>query len=146
MSLYRLTLLSGTQLILGETQKLILPEDHGNSGLYAGDEVVMENELREVLGTAVIRSVQVMPYALLQQYHFNGTAHNGLTSWHDAADTLRRLVPGFSITDRTTVLEIETVTLLEPSLTINEARTAAAEPEEEGTDLIAELEAEHEAA
>jgi hypothetical protein len=117
-----LTLLPGTQLLLGETQTLFLPEDYGNDGLYVGDEAVLQNEQKEVLGTALVRSLVVQVFAHLQTRDFAGTAHSGLTAWHTAAETLRDLVPGFSITDRVSIIGVEVLTLLQPGFTVSASK------------------------
>jgi hypothetical protein len=138
MSLQVLTLLSGTQLVLGKSQSLILPEDY--SYLREGDNVLLENEQREHLGTATVEKAELRNFAHLQQYHFAQSAHMGLTSWGVAADAMKELVPEFSIVDPVTVIWIEPTTLFEPSLSVGAPKpvveeTTAPPVEEQLADL-----------
>lgn len=125
MSLQVLTLLSGTQLVLGQSQSLILPEDY--SELNIGDSVLLENEHREHLGTALVDRLESKNFAHLQQYHFAQSAHMSLTSWGVAAEAMKVLVPEFSITDPVTVIWVTPVALFEPSLSVGAAKPATEE-------------------
>lgn len=109
-----LTLLSGTTLVPDTTQTLILPDDH--TDVKVGDYVMLNDELGKTVGTGIVERLEVRPFSLLQQYHFDGTAHSALTSWGVAADALKELVPGFRITDPTTVVWVR-VEALRPTST-----------------------------
>ena len=61
-----ITRLPGTQLLLGEYQTLVLPEEHED--VLVGDVVVLENQQREVVGTALIEDKLTMCFAHLQNH------------------------------------------------------------------------------
>jgi hypothetical protein len=128
MSLKVLTLLSGTQLVLGQSQTLILPEVHDD--VNEQDAVLLENEQREIVGNAIVTSTEVLGFAHLQQSHFAHSAHSSLTSWGAASEAMKELVPGFSITDHVTVVSVVPIALNEPGFTVGRARPVE-EPSED---------------
>ena len=130
-----LHLLSGTNLVLDSVQTVILPEYYPD--LRPGDTVVLLNEQSERLGMGLVSGIEHQPFANLQQTHFSRTAHPSLTSWGAAAEALRYLVPGFSISDFTTVIWIKTTALFEPALSIGAVKEP--DPEEVTAPPLEEL-------
>jgi hypothetical protein len=122
-----LTLVPGTQLKLGDKQTLILPTDY--SEVLVGETVELENEQGEKLGTAIIQFIKVTEYAQLQHHNFLWSAHPELVSWHQTADHFRSIYDGFSITDQTSVIGVNVLSLSQPGLTVRVAEpTTETEP------------------
>lgn len=115
-----LVLLPGTNPILGATQTIILPEVH--TDLKLDDLVTLESQKGEFIGLAVVKSVEIDVFALLQNNHFALSAHPEMTNWETAFAVLPNLVEEFSQCDHVTVVTIETKVLAEPGLVVNQVQ------------------------
>lgn len=125
MATETLQLLAGTGLTFGATQSILLPEVYEDINI--GDLVQLTNEAGEFLGVADVKDVLITNFSLLQHSDFLNNAHPLMLSWPNAHELLINLVPGFSQSDRVTVLRFVTETMSSTGVTVSV--TQKVEPE-----------------
>jgi hypothetical protein len=131
--LQKVVLLSGTSLRSGEgVQSVVLPEV---VELSKGETVQIINEKGENIGLAEVAYVLIDAFAQFGQNHFAFNAHPEMGSWGNAFAALQSLVPGFSQSDKTSVVGLEVLELSHPGITFTvntlsaeTGRTSSAQP------------------
>lgn len=118
MSKNVLTLLTGSQVVLGTIHTAIVPEvvDFDESA-----PLTLENDKHEYLGTAEVTNVKTATFALLQKDDFESTSHHGTRSYPNALQTLAAQVQGFSQLDKVSLVTYVVQAVSDTGLTINAA-------------------------